>query len=59
MSLSNPLKNQITSVRNVPKLASIYGIAVYDSYGGKAIQMHTLLIIEGASPLNPQEKAEE
>ncbi len=59
MRVTEPLDKQITSVGNVPKLESIYGIAVYGKTDGKVIHMHTILNLEGASPIDPQEKEKE
>jgi hypothetical protein len=50
------LDNKYVSVGNAPKLESVYGIAVYDPTDGKVVHMHTILNMEGASPINPQEK---
>ena len=59
MRMTEPLDKQITSVGNVPKLESIYGIAVYDEKDGKVIHIHTILNMEGASPVDYEEKEKE
>ena len=43
----------------MPKLESVYGIALYDPTDGKIIHMHTILNMEGASPIYPEEKEKE
>jgi hypothetical protein len=59
MRLTDPFENQYTKVGNVPKLESDYGIALYDPTDGKVIHMHMILNMEGASPVNPEEKEKE
>jgi hypothetical protein len=59
MSLTDSFENQYTKVGNVPKLESVYGIALYDPTDGKVIHMHTILNMEGASPVDYQEKEKE
>ena len=57
--MTDPFENQYTNVGNAPKLESIYGIAVFDPADGKVILMHTILNMEGASPIDYQEKEKE
>lgn len=59
MRLTDHFENQYTKVGNAPKLESVYGIAIYDPTDGKVIHMHTILNMEGASPIDPQEKEKE
>src|SRR5688572_4284891 len=59
MRLTEPLENQYTRAGNVPKLESVYGIALYDPADGKVIHMHTILNMEGAYPIDPQVKEKE
>jgi hypothetical protein len=54
--MTEPLDKQITSVGDVPKLESIYGIAVYDEKDGKVIHMHTILNMKGASPISTRKR---
>ena len=59
MKLTNPFENQYSTAGKVPKLESVYGIALYDPTDGKIIHMHTILNMEGASPIYPEEKEKE
>ena len=59
MRLTDPFKNQYNTVGNVAKLESVYGIAMYDATDDKVIHMHTILNMEGPSPIDPQEKEKE
>ena len=57
--LNDPFENQYIKVGEVPKLESVYGIALYDPADGKIVYMHTIMNMEGASPIDYQEKERE
>ncbi len=57
--MTDPFENQYTKIGDVPKLESIYGIVLYDPADGKIAHMHTIINMEGASPVDYQEKEKE
>jgi hypothetical protein len=57
--LTDPFENQYLKVGEVPKLESVYGIALYDPSDGKIVYMHRIVNMEGASPVDYQEKEKE
>lgn len=50
---------QYSKAGKVPKLESIYGVALYDPKDGKIVYMHRILNMEGASPVEPEKKERE
>ena len=40
-------------------MESVYGLALYDPEDGKIVHMHTIVNMEGAPPVNYQEKEKE